>query len=588
MRSAAEIAYRLRQEATNLAFLVQRPEPGTLLPDRLPLPDPRDVAAAVRDTPYAGQVLEIAAEVRRHRFPLLGGTVDAGREIRWRRDWVSGKETGPDYFRLIPYLDASRAGDHKNIWELNRHQHLVLLAQAYLLGGGEENLDELYRQIESWEDANPFQRGINWASALEVAFRAMSWLWIFHLAGDRMPPGFRDRLLESLYRHGRHIENNLSFYFSPNTHLLGEVVALYALSGLFAEFRALAEQVVAEQMDKQVRDDGSHFEQSTYYHVYALDMFLFRAAVGEVSDAYRAKLSRIAEYLHAIMGPRRTLACIGDDDGGRLFHPYGARERFGRATLATCGVLLDRPEWIGSRDDLYEQAVWWLGPHALALDGASAHYESRLFADAGVAVMVAGDRHVLIDAGPFGPWGSGHSHSDTLSIVASAGEREILIDPGTYTYVGEERWRNWFRGSGAHNTVRIDGADQAVAEGPFRWAGQPAVRVITWESTPEQDVLDAECSYRGFTHRRRVRFVKPDWLHVTDEVSGPPGVHEIEQIWHPASLGAEAYLSVEGLIEPIEGWRSRIFGVKEDSPAVRVRKRGELPLKVEARIRLAD
>jgi hypothetical protein len=38
-------------------------------------------------------------------------------------------------------------------------------------------------------DANPFLRGINWASALEVAFRALSWAWIWTLAGPEMPPG---------------------------------------------------------------------------------------------------------------------------------------------------------------------------------------------------------------------------------------------------------------------------------------------------------------------------------------------------------------------------------------------------------------
>src|ERR1035437_4461197 len=50
-----------------------------------------------------------------------------------------------------------------------------LLAQAFLLTRRREYLDEAFRQIESWLDANPFLHGINWASALEVAFRALSW-----------------------------------------------------------------------------------------------------------------------------------------------------------------------------------------------------------------------------------------------------------------------------------------------------------------------------------------------------------------------------------------------------------------------------
>ncbi len=243
------------------------------------LPSPDAIAAALRDTPFAAEALRIAREIRVHRLPLLGIELDTGPQIHWRRDYLSGIETGPGYFRTIPYLDRAGAGDHKIIWELNRHQHLVLLAQAFLFDGDEENLAHIDAQIAEWFRQNPFHRGINWASALEVAFRALSWVWIWHLAGRRLHPKTQELLLAGLYQHGRHLENNLSFYFSPNTHLLGEAVALHALGVLFPEmprarrWRTLGRRVVHEQMAKQVRGDGSHFEQSSYYHVYALDMF---------------------------------------------------------------------------------------------------------------------------------------------------------------------------------------------------------------------------------------------------------------------------------------------------------------------------
>ncbi len=94
------------------------------------------MSAALLDTDFARQVIELATSIRAHRFALLGLAVDTGPEIHWRRDYERGIETGLDYFRFIPFLDARRAGDHKLIWELNRHQHLVTLAQAYLFTGG--------------------------------------------------------------------------------------------------------------------------------------------------------------------------------------------------------------------------------------------------------------------------------------------------------------------------------------------------------------------------------------------------------------------------------------------------------------------
>jgi hypothetical protein len=79
----------------------------------------------------------------------------------------------------------------------------------------------------------------------------------------------------------------------------------------------------------------------------------------------------MAEYLDTTMGPQRRLPLIGDDDGGRLFFPCVSPEHYGRATLATCGQLLDRPEWAKDPEDAQRQAIWWLGP-ARRLESAQA------------------------------------------------------------------------------------------------------------------------------------------------------------------------------------------------------------------------
>ena len=252
-----------------------------------------------------------------HRFPSLGYVLDTGPAIEWRRDYLNNIVTEPKYFRLVPYLDTSRAGDHKNIWELNRHQHLVLLAQAFLLEQKQIYLDEIFAQLESWWEQNPYQRGINWTSALEVAFRAFSWIWIFHFAGDRMAPQFRARFLRSLNQHGHHLANNLSFYFSPNTHLLGEAVVLHALGTLFPSFPQakhwikLGGRTVDHEMGRQVRNDGSYFEQSTYYHVYALDMFLFHAILSEPSPELRCFAHAHGQFFKCFTGPGAQIGIFG-------------------------------------------------------------------------------------------------------------------------------------------------------------------------------------------------------------------------------------------------------------------------------------
>ncbi len=618
-RSRHEILFRLRQEAANVYLLIATPA----LPDRvwpqapLPgLPDLSSVVERLRHSRFEATVERLANEVLAHRFPLFGTTIEAGREIRWRRDYQHGIETGTQFFRRIPYLDFERAGDHKLIWELNRHQHLVLLAQAFRLTQRSEFLGEIEAQLASWFAANPYLRGINWASALEVAFRALSWIWVFHLAGDRLSDVSCRQLLNGVYRHARFLERNLSLYFSPNTHLLGEAVALHAIGRLLPEFPGArgweleGRRILEEQIAAQVREDGSYFEQSTYYHVYALDMFLLHATLAETSDAYRARVLRMAEYLEAVLGLSRTLPFVGDDDGGRLFHPYGARDRFGRATLATCGVLFQRPEWIHDEEELYEQAAWWLGEKALnekasgekaivAPSRTAARTGSRLFTQAGTAVLAAGELHVIADAGPFGPWRAGHSHSDSLQVLVRHGEEELLIDPGTYTYVADPAWRNRFRGSAAHNTVRVDGKDQAAPAGPFFWCGKPRVKIRKWASEPDQDFLDAECRSDGIVHRRRILLLKPAWLVVLDEIAGPDGEHVVEQFWHCGEpveelserrfrIGNQSCLILAGggTAECERGgeagWRSPVFGQKIQVPVIRVSVRTSLPARVAA------
>ncbi|HJY07014.1 MAG TPA: heparinase II/III family protein, partial [Bryobacteraceae bacterium] len=192
MRTPRELARRLRQELVNIKLMYSPPrwKACNNLPPLPGFPAPASVAARLRRTAFAGVVKQLAGEILAHRFPLFGTCIATESEIEWRRDYINGKVTGTQYFRRIPYLDRNRAGDHKIVWELNRHQHLVLLAQAYALFDEKLYLEEIVRQIESWWEQNPFQRGINWASALEAAFRALSWIWILHLAGNALPPSF--------------------------------------------------------------------------------------------------------------------------------------------------------------------------------------------------------------------------------------------------------------------------------------------------------------------------------------------------------------------------------------------------------------
>ena len=354
-------------------------------------------------------------------------------------------------------------------------------------------------------------------------------------------------------------------------------------------------------MQKQVREDGSHFEQSTAYHVYSTDFFLFHALLERVSDAYLGRLRRMADYLAALSSTDGTIPLMGDDDGGRLFYPYGNRRRFGAATLATCCVFFGSDAWPYRPEDVEEQAAWWCGEKAfLPLPGHPEPPKARIFPDAGVAILSAAPAHIVVDTRAFGHANAGHSHAHALQIVCRREDRDILIDPGTYTYVGEPEWRARFRGTAFHNTVRVDGLDQATGSGPFRWSNKPQSQVLRWIRNEDWCLLDAACTFHGFRHRRLVLWIPGhEILAVVDEVGeadrvGEREAHRIEQFWHCGGdvtalskgnyrIGAESLLvvppaSVATVSEGGSyGWQSEVPGNKVARPVIVIERKTVLP-----------
>jgi len=150
------------------------------------------------------------------------------------------------------------------------------------------------------------------------------------LSGTADHEALRSELLPALAFHGRYIERYLSTYFSPNTHLLEKrshcfFSALSTADPRAARWRESAWKIVLHEAQRQVRPDGVYFEQSLYYHVYALDFFLYarllQARNGfEIPPAYDAVLQRMLDVVAALAqaGPAEG---FGDDDGGRLWNP---------------------------------------------------------------------------------------------------------------------------------------------------------------------------------------------------------------------------------------------------------------------------
>ena len=206
----------------------------------------------------------------------------------------------------------------------------------------------------------------------------MSWIWTFFLL--RECPLFTTELRKqwqgALSLNGRHIETYLSTYFSPNTHLLGEALALFFLGTLFPSLRSATRwrrrgwEILEGEAAKQVREDGFYFEQSTYYHVYALDIFLHARILAAlngvpISSEFDQILQRMLNAL-LLLGRAGVPPMIGDDDGGRLFDPRRNRAEHMLDPLATGAVLYRRGDFKFAAGGPREETLWLLGGKGLA------------------------------------------------------------------------------------------------------------------------------------------------------------------------------------------------------------------------------
>ncbi|MBI4609211.1 MAG: alginate lyase family protein [Candidatus Rokubacteria bacterium] len=571
----------------------------------------------------------------RGQFDLLGYCgLFFGDPVDWHLDPVSGRRAPRVHWSRLDPLDPAAVGDSKVVWELNRHQWLVHLGQAYRLTGDERYAAAFARFIREWMRANPRGIGLNWASSLEVALRLISWCWALFLfrGSAALSRDLFAAMVGGIRAHASHVERYLSYYFSPNTHLTGEALGLFYAGVLFPELRSagrwseLGARILVEQSERQVLPDGVYFEESTCYQRYAVEIYLHFLILAArngvpVSTAVSARVQRMLDFLLAVRWPDGSIPQIGDADGGWLV-PLAPRapDDF-RGVFSTAAAFFGRPDYAWAAGVLAPETVWLLDPAALkafeALQPAPpATAHSRLFPDGGYAVMRSGwearAHQLIFDVGPLGdPVSGGHGHADLLSIQCAVFGEPCLVDAGTFSYTADRRWRDFFRSTAAHSTVTVDGQEQAVPAGPFAWEERPRARLLQWLSTEAFDFADAEHDAYSrlqdpVRHRRRVLFVKPRYWVLVDDLEGA-AEHLVElrfqfvqvdvgvdpSLWAraqgargwglfirpfaPVALKADVR---EGELAPIQGWVSLDYGQRLPAPVLIYSTVTRLPLRI--------
>lgn len=497
--------------------------------------------------------IEKAEKAVEGKFDLLGfQNLDFGAAVDWHFEPISGKHSPLKHWKQFDELDTDETGDKKIVWELNRHQHFFDLGVAFWLTGDERYAATFVSHIEGWMEQNPPGVGVNWVSSLEVAFRSISWIWAFQFFKDStsFAPEIFQKALKYLFLHGRHLEKYLSTYYSPNTHLTGEALGLFYLGTQLpfleraAHWRALGEEILVAELDRQILSDGVYFEQSTWYARYTADFYTHflilktlndgetRAKTAETQEKVESKVQSLLDFLMYLTRPDGTTPLIGDDDGGNLLPRGNSQINDFRSCLSTGAVLFERGDYKFVARDFAEETIWLLGFQGMhSFDTLAAHApvkKSYNFNDGGYFIMRDGwletDNYLLVDCGDFGGLNGGHAHADTLAIELAAGGRSLLVDAGTYTYHETKELRDHHRSSGAHNTLTIDDKSSSEPGGKFNWKTKAEAKLNAWISQPRFDFFEG--SHDGYqrlkespaTHTRSILFLKNDYWIMRDYV----------------------------------------------------------------------
>jgi len=467
--------------------------------------------------------------------------------------------------------------DIRTVWEPARLQHLTYLFAA--LRQEEVKINTTWcrvfarDEIISWLRRNPFLCGPHYLSAMECALRIPVFIYSLKLL-DNLTVSDSSEIVSAVYNHAWWIERNLSLYSSLGNHTVSEAVGLIFAGALFRQTsqggswldRGIA--LLLQELNHQVLPDGGPVEQSFSYHRFVLDLywlaadFLERNKLRSCADI-RSVLRTGEEFLTAMSHSPGVAPPVGDCDDGHAVAPGLSPKR---------------------------------EPVTVALQGVSSFKESGYTVIRGTQGVV-----LMFDHGPLGmPPLHNHGHADALSITLSLDGIPLLVDPGTYRYNGEPEFRAYFRGTRAHNTVMIDGQDQALQKTAFIW--QHPYRTGVVRNTQLDGLPLIEALHDGYARlteqvRHKRTIVQVDGCHfvIRDSFWGE-GTHQFEVNYHlhpDASVkrtdawwrieksGKILFLKLDSDVEaisgqqdPLLGWFSDSYGSKRECTVLRSFKSG--------------
>ena len=425
------------------------------------------------------------------------------------------------------HLKWSHNGPEDDIewaWALNRHYPVAYLLPEYYETGNPEYLKYIDSFIKDWIIQSWPYPGVKSNTAmwrgLEVSFREKVWAQVFYqfINSEYISDATRLLILSSLPDHADYARR----FHAQNNWLTMEMSGLATVAAYWPEFENSKEWLeysivtMSESMKEQVYPDGAQTELTSSYHFVALNNFNQLNEIGkkagfELPELYMKTIENMWNYLATTVRP----------DGYGILN-NDADLVYNREMILKAAEEFHREDWkyMASNGKSGNKPV--IGP-------------SFIFPWAGQMISRSGyDKDAQWSFFDFGPWGSGHQHSDKLHLSISAFGRDLLVDAGRFAYRGEvaDKFRRYATGSYGHNILLIDGKGQVpgpkLAEFPVSEKNYLITSEYDLASGSFNDYNDLEGKVK---HTRTVYYLRGNFWVVIDrlETDRP---RKIEALWH--------------------------------------------------------
>jgi hypothetical protein len=564
-----------------------------------------------------------------NNFQFFGYSINIEEEIDWHLDISSSKKFPLSFSKDID-IRSDKFGSAKVVWEINRLQFLLPLAVEYSALKDKTKLHHWMHLVTSWVNGNPYLRGVNWYSNIEINIRLIVWyhcwqiLWqCEELKNDNEFLSFAEEVwLPSIYEHCVYSYNNPSKYSSANNHLIAEYSGLFIASCCWQfkeadEWRLYALKGLEKEIQLQYSSSGINKEEAAEYIQFITDFFLIAYSVGQkhgviFSKNYERRLKSIAEYITNLLDCNKNYRKYGDEDDGKVLVTSNNPHFDNFSSILTSAAVIFNSEKFKLPGNSFDFKNWLLwGEKGKSkfenLKNTSSNLTSKFYKDEGHFIFRkitpakdCREIYMHFDAAPLGFLTiAAHGHADALSFVLTIDGYPIIVDVGTYTYHTDKKWRNYFVSTLAHNTICIDETNQAYQAGPTMWLNHYKTFVLNIEQSQYMETVSAfHSGYKkiGCTHTRTINFDRVnDVFNISDQIETSSKKHVIIQPLHlhpdveienidthefflkntkggrRVKIKYDERLQinvVRGQFEPILGWYSKSFLAKEPTSVI--------------------